>query len=100
MPVAEPDYAPLPGRLFGDPPVDVGPLYVPTPDHVVLSVYQTERYMSDGHPIPQVAVVFAIPGLPGTFTRRIANYRFEEGVAIQFLQARAEQIRELYALPT
>jgi predicted alpha/beta hydrolase len=99
VPVAEPeDYAPLHGVLFGDPPVDVAPLYVPTPDHVVLSVYQTERYMSDGHAIPQVAVVFAVPGLPGTFTRRIANYRFEEGVALRFLQERAELIRELYDL--
>jgi hypothetical protein len=98
VPVAEPDYGPLPHVLFGDPPVDVGPLYTPTADHVVLSVYQTERYMSDGHPVPQVAVVFAVPGLPGSFTRRIANYRFEEGLALQFLQARAEQIRALYAL--
>jgi hypothetical protein len=98
MPVAEPDYGPLQGVEFGDPPVNVGPLYVPTADHVVLSVYQTERYMSDGHPIPQVAVVFAVPGLPGSFTRRIANYRFEQGVALEFLQARAEQIRALYAL--
>jgi hypothetical protein len=54
--------------------------------------------MSDGHPIPQIAVVFAIPGRPGTFTRRIANYRFEEGVALEFLQARAEQIRAIYDL--
>jgi hypothetical protein len=98
VPVADPDYSPLPSVTFGDPPVDVGPLYVPTVDHVVLSVYQTERYMSDGHPIPQIAVVFAVPGLPGSFTRRIANYRFEEGVALEFLQARAEQIRALYAL--
>ncbi len=98
MPVAEPDYSPLPHVEFGDPPVDVGPLYVPTEDHVVLSVYQTERYMSDGHPIPQIAVVFAVPGLPGSFTRRIANYRFGTGEALGFLQARAEQIRALYAL--
>jgi hypothetical protein len=92
------DYAPLRGQEFGDPPVDVAPLYVPTFDHVVLSVYQTERYMGDGHPVPQIAVVFAIPGLPGTFTRRIANYRFGQGVALQFLQDRAEQIRAIYAL--
>lgn len=99
MPVAEPDgWSPAPHEDFGDPPVDVGPLYVPTVDHVVLSVYQTERYMSDGHAIPQIAVLFAVPGLPGTFTRRIANYRFDEGVALQFLQERAEQIRALYAL--
>jgi hypothetical protein len=98
VPVAPGEDGPLPGREFGDPPVNVGPLYVPTADHVVLSVYQTERYMSDGHPIPQIAVVFAVPGLPGTFIRRIANYRFEEGVALRFLQDRAEQIRELYAL--
>jgi hypothetical protein len=99
VPVVEPDgYTPLRGQLFGDPPVDVAPLYVPTVDHVVLSVYQTERYMGDGHAVPQIAVVFVVPGLPGTFTRRIANYRFEQGVALQFLQARAEQIRAIYAL--
>lgn len=98
MPVQADQWAPLTGELFGDPPVDVGPLYVPTPDHIVLSVYQTERFMSDGRRIPQIAVVFAVPGLPGTFTRRIANERFSTGEALEFLQARAEQIRALYAL--
>lgn len=98
MPVAADQWTPLQGQPFGDPPVDVAPLYVPTVDHVVLSVYQTERYMSDGKQVPQIAVVFAVPGLPGTFTRRIANYRFATGEALEFLQARAEQIRALYAL--
>lgn len=98
MPVADPDWSPLPEQLFGDPPVDVAPLYVPTENHVVVSVYQTERYMSDGHPIPQIAVDFAIPGYPGTFTRRIANYRFDQGLALTFLEDRALQIKEIYRL--
>jgi hypothetical protein len=96
--VGQDEYGPLPGQLFGDPPVDVAPLYVPTPDHVVLSVYQTERFMSTGKRIPQIGVVFAVPGLPGTFTRRIANERFDDPSALAFLQQRAEQIRALYAL--
>jgi hypothetical protein len=96
MPIADADYSPLPRVTFGDPPVDVGPLYVPTPDYIVLSVYQTQRFPPDGRVIPQIATTFTIPGLPGQYIIRLDNYGFEHGDPLGRLRTRAALIRALY----
>lgn len=98
MAVADADYAPLPAIRFGDPPVDVAPLYVPTEDYRVLSVYQTQRFPPDGRVVPQIAATFTIPGLAGTFTIRLDNYGFEHGDPLGRLRDRSAQLRELFSL--
>jgi hypothetical protein len=92
------DYAPGPYREFGDPPVNVGPLYVPTADYVVLGLAQDQRMPADGRVIPDIDVSFRIPGLPGVFLIRMDNYGFEHGDPIGRMYERVELIRELYAL--
>lgn len=97
-PVADADYAPLPSVMFGDPPVDVAPLYVPTEDYVVIDVYQTQRFPDDGRIIPQIAATFTLPGLPGFYTIRLDNYGFTYGDPLGRLRTRSDLIRALYAL--
>lgn len=99
MAVADADYAPLPSQMFGDPPVDVAPLYVPTVDYRVLSVYQTQRFPPDGRVVPQIAATFTIPGLPGTYTIRLDNYGFTYGDPLGRLRDRSAQLRDLYSIP-
>jgi hypothetical protein len=100
VPVAEPDdFLPAPGRMFGDPQVDVGPLYVPTEKYAVLGVQQTERLPPDGRIIPTIMVAFVVPGYPGTFTLPIDNYAFKHADPLRDLRGRSDKIRRLYALP-
>lgn len=100
MPVAEPDdFLPAPGRLFGDPQVDVGPLYVPTEKYVLLGVEQTQRIPPDGRIIPTILCTFTIPGYPGVYTLHIDNYAFEHADPLRDLRGRSDKIRRLYALP-
>lgn len=98
MALADADHSPLPGIEFGDPPVDVGPLYVPTEDYAVLSVYQTQRFPPDGRIVPQIAATFRVPGLPGTYVIRLDNYGFTYGDPLGRMRTRAAQIRALYNL--
>jgi hypothetical protein len=92
------DYAPGPLRTFGDPAVDVGELYIPTEDYVVLGLVQDQRLPPDGRVIPDIDVTFRIPGLPGIFVIRLDNYGFEHGDPIGRMQDRVALIRELYSL--
>lgn len=93
------DYSPAPGRLYGTPQVDVGPLYVPTLDYAVLGVRQTERFPPDGRRIPTIETTFAVPGVPGTFTLMIDNYAFSHADVLGYLRGRSWRIRRLMALP-
>lgn len=93
------DYAPAPGRLYGTPQVDVGPLYVPTLEYAVLGVRQTERYPPDGRRIPSIETTFAVPGVRGTFTLMIDNYAFSHADVLGYLRGRSARIRRLMALP-
>lgn len=92
------DYAPGPLRFFGDPAVDVGPLYVPTEDYVVLSLVQDQRMPPDGRVIPDIDITFRIPGLPGVFVLRVDNYAFTHVDVLDYMIARVDLIRDLYAL--
>jgi len=94
------DYGnPLAEVMFGDPEVDVGPLYHATPYFVVIGLAQNARYPPDGRSIPDIDVTFRVPGLPGTFIRRIDNYAFTHADPLLYLLERAQQIKQLYALP-
>lgn len=100
MPFAVDEFAPGPLRTFGDPPVDVGPLYVPTSAYVVLSLSQSERIRpTDQKVVPTIEVSFKVPGLPGVFTIRIDNYAFTHVDVLEYMRARSYLIRALYALP-
>ena len=88
-------------RFFGDPPVDVGELYVPTTAYVVLALAQIDRIRPrDGLVIPTVEVTFRVPGLPGQYTIRIDNYAFTHADVLEYMRERAWVLRSIYALPT
>jgi len=93
------DEAPIQETLFGEPEVDVGPLYVPTENYRVLSVSQQMRYPPDGRVIPDIEVDFVVPDLPGRHIRLIDNYAFTHANVLNYMEERAYLIRQLYALP-
>lgn len=100
MPFAVDEFAPGPLRTFGDPPVDVGPLYVPTTAYVVLALSQSERIRPrDGKVVPTIEVSFKVPGKAGVFTIRIDNYAFTHVDVLEYMRERSYLIRALYALP-
>jgi hypothetical protein len=85
---------------FGEPPVDVSALYVPTVEYVVTSLDQDSRIRPrDGRMIPTVVVSFTVPGLPGNFTIAIDNYAFTHADVLEYMRERSYVIRSLYALP-
>jgi hypothetical protein len=87
-------------RTFGEPPVDVAALYVPTTAYVVLGLSQIDRVRPrDGLIIPTVEVSFRVPGLPGTFTIRIDNYAFTHADVLRYLRERAYMLRAMFRLP-
>lgn len=89
----------LPDEPYGQPQVNVAPLYVPTDDYVVLSVNQTLRQPQDGRTIPTIEVGFTVPGEPGQHSLLIDNYAFAHADPLRDLRGRAAKIRRLYALP-
>lgn len=93
------DPGPTPGVLFGEPPVDVGELWQPTSEYVVVALAQNQRYPPDGRTIPDIDVSFRLPGLPGLFVRRIDNYAFTHANVLDYMLERAAQLRAIYALP-
>jgi len=92
--------APPAAQAFGSPPVDVAPLYEPTPDYVVLGMHQTERFPPDGRVIPCLEVSFTVPGMPGRHTIIIDNYAFTHADVLGYLRGRASLLRRIMALPT
>lgn len=94
------DYGnPIPEVMFGDPAVDVGPLYQATEYFVVIGLHQNARYPPDGRTIPDIDVAFRIPGLLGTFVRRIDNYAFTVDNPLLYLLERVQQLKAIFALP-
>jgi hypothetical protein len=94
------DFAPGPLQTFGDPPVNVGPLYVPTTNYIVKSLSQSERIRpTDQKVVPTIEVSFIVPGLAGVWTIRIDNYAFTHVDVLAYMRERAYLIRALYALP-
>jgi hypothetical protein len=100
VPFAVDEFAPGPLRTFGDPPVDVGALYLPTTAYIVKSLSQSERIRPrDQKVIPTVEVTFVVPGFAGVFTIRIDNYAFTHVDVLEYMRERSYLIRALYALP-
>lgn len=99
MPVYDSEEPPG-GTLFGQPPVDVADLYIPTDDYRVLGLHQIMRNPPDGRTIPTIDTTFAIPGLPSTHELYIDNYAFTHADPLRDLRGRSKRIRRLYALPT
>jgi hypothetical protein len=87
-------------NLFGQPPVDVTALYVPTLNYVVTGLQQTDRIRPrDGKLIPTIQVAFQVPGSPGNFTILIDNYAFTYANPLEYMNERSYLIRSLYSLP-
>src|SRR5262245_59468865 len=87
-------------NAFGQPPVDVTELYVPTLDYVVTGLLQTDRIRPrDQKLIPTIQVSFQVPGSPGNFTILIDNYAFTHANVLEYMNARSYLIRSLYSLP-
>jgi hypothetical protein len=99
VPAGDEIYVPAAGELYGDPPVDVSPLYVPTADYEVMSVNQTTREPRDGRIIPTLEVGFEVPGLPGSHAILIDNYAFSHADVLGYLRGRAARLRRIMALP-
>jgi hypothetical protein len=99
VPAGDEIFDPTPGALYGDPPVDVGPLYVPTDDYEVLSLNQTVREPRDGRIIPTIEVGFDVPDLPGTHSILIDNYAFTHADVLGYMRGRASRLRRISALP-
>lgn len=90
--------APVEAQTFGEPPIDVSPLYEPSADWKVLGLAQNTRFPPDGRVIPDIDITFIVPGLPGTFLLRVDNYAFNHVDVLVYLRERVELIRALYEL--
>jgi hypothetical protein len=99
VPAGDEIYVPAGGELYGDPAVDIGPLYVPTDDYEVMSVNQTTREPRDGRIIPTMEVGFQVPGLPGNHAILIDNYAFTHADPLSYMRGRAARLRRIMALP-
>lgn len=99
LPADEANVVPAAGELYGDPPVDVAPLYVPTDTYEVQSANQTIREPADGRLIPTIEVEFERPGDPALHSILIDNYAFTHADVLGYLRGRSARIGRIYALP-
>jgi hypothetical protein len=99
LPAGDEIFNPVPGELYGDPAVDVGPLYVPTDDYEVMSVNQTQREPGDGRIIPTIEVGFYATGVPGAHSILIDNYAFTHADVLGYMRGRSARLRRIMALP-
>lgn len=99
MPPVYDDELPAPGPIFGEPPVDVGPLYVPTDLYRVQALSQITRYPGDGRAIPTIDTSFQVADTWGSHELYIDNYAFTYADPLRDLRGRAKRILRLYALP-
>jgi len=100
IPAGDEIFVPAAGEVYGDPPVDVGELYLPTDDYEVMSLNQTTREPADGRIIPTIEVGFYVPDLPGAHTILIDNYAFTHADVLSYMRGRAARLRRIMALPT
>jgi hypothetical protein len=99
LPAGDEIFVPAGNEPYGDPPVDVGPLYVPTDDYEVMSVNQTTREPQDGRIIPTLEVGFYVPGMGGAHSILIDNYAFTHADVLSYMRGRAARLRRIMALP-
>jgi hypothetical protein len=99
IPAGDEIFVPPEAEHYGDPPVDVSPLYLPTAEYEVQSVNQTTRYARDGRAIQTIEVDFQILGLAGLYSILIDNYAFDHADPLEYIRHRVYTVRELWALP-
>lgn len=99
LPAGDEIFAPPASESYGDPPVDVGPIYVPTDTYTVQSVNQTIREPGDGRQIPTIEVSFTRPNDLGSHQILIDNYAFTHADVLGYLRGRSARIARIYALP-
>jgi hypothetical protein len=99
LPAGDAGVTPPEAEHYGDPPVDVSPLYLPTAEYEVQSVNQTTRYARDGRAIQTIEVDFQIIGLAGLYSILIDNYAFDHADPLEYIRHRVYTVRELWALP-
>jgi hypothetical protein len=99
IPAGDEGLVPAGGELYGDPPVDVSPLYSPDNAYEVQSVNQTIREPADGRQIPTLEVGFTRPGDPAAHQILIDNYAFTHADVLGYLRGRSARIARIYALP-
>jgi hypothetical protein len=99
IPAGEDVFTPPEAASYGDPPVDVSRLYLPTAEYEVQTVNQTTRYDKAGRAIQTMEVDFQVLGLPGLYSILIDNYAFDHADPLEYIRHRVYTVRELFALP-
>ncbi len=99
IPAGDEIFVPPDAESYGDPPVDVSILYLPTAEYEVQTVNQTVRYDRTGRAIQTIEVDFQILGLPGLYSILIDNYAFDHADPLEYIRHRVYTVRELFALP-
>jgi hypothetical protein len=99
VPAGDEIFVPGGGEPYGDPPVDVGPLYIPADTYEVQSVNQTVREPQDGRIIPTIETSFRRPNDAGYHSILIDNYAFTHADVLGYLRGRSARIARIYALP-
>lgn len=99
IPAGDEIFVPPEAESYGDPPVDVSPLYLPTAEYEVQTVNQTVRYAKGGRAIQTIEVDFQIIGLGGLYSILIDNYAFDHADPLEYIRHRVYTMRELWALP-
>jgi hypothetical protein len=99
LPAADELFIPPGADNYGEPPVDVGPLYIPTDFYEVQAINQTQRYPSDGRIINTLDVSFLVSGVPGIHNILIDNYAFTHADPIEYLYERSYLLKAAMALP-
>lgn len=99
LPTGDEVFVPPEAERYGEPPVDVSRLYLPTAEYEVQSVNQTVRYDRTGRAIQTIEVDFQILGLPGLYSILIDNYAFDHADPLESIRHRVYNVRELFALP-
>jgi hypothetical protein len=100
IPAGDELFVPPATQNYGDPPVDIGPLYIPTDFYEVQAVSQTQRYPSDGRIINTLDVSFLVAGVPGIHNILIDNYAFTHADVLEYLYERSYLLQSAMALPT
>jgi hypothetical protein len=99
IPAGDEVFVPPEADRYGDPPVDVSRLYLPTREYEVQTVNQTVRYDRTGRAIQTIEVDFQVVGLAGLYSILIDNYAFDHADPLEYIRHRVYTIRELWALP-
>jgi hypothetical protein len=99
IPAGDQTFVPPDATHYGDPPVDLTDIYIPTELYTVQACMQTQRYPSDGRIINTIDVSFTVPNVPGNHDILIDNYAFTHADPVQYLYERAYLLQSVIALP-